>query len=65
MSPSTTVRGSPVLVQPKAADDVAVELAVAAVGSPVNGTVEFAVPEGFRFDELTRRLLSANGNHTR
>ena len=30
MSTSTTVRGSPVLVQPEAADDVAAALAVAA-----------------------------------
>jgi len=52
----------PVLVQPEAADDVAAALAVAAVGAPVNGTVELAGPEQFRFDELTRRVLGANGD---
>jgi uncharacterized protein YbjT (DUF2867 family) len=57
-----TVRIPPVLVQPEAADDVAEALAVAAVGAPVNGTVELAGPEQFRFDELTRRVLSANGD---
>jgi uncharacterized protein YbjT (DUF2867 family) len=60
-----TVRVPPVQVQPEAADDVAAALAVAAVGAPVNGTVELAGPERFRFDELTRRLLSANGDARR
>ena len=55
----------PVLVQPEAADDVAAALAVAAVGAPVNGTVELAGPERFRFDELTRRVLGANGDARR
>ena len=52
----------PVLVQPEAADDVAAALAIAAVGAPVNGAVELAGPEQFRFDELTRRVLGANGD---
>ena len=60
-----TVRVPPVLVQPEAADDVAASLAVAAVGAPVNGTVELAGPERFRLDELTRRVLSANGDTRR
>jgi len=60
-----TVRVPPVQVQPEAADDVAAALAVAAVGAPVNGTVELAGPERFRFDELTRRLLNANGDARR
>lgn len=61
-SDGQTVRVPPVLVQPEAADDVAAALAVAAVGAPVNGTVELAGPERFRLDELTRRVLSANGD---
>jgi uncharacterized protein YbjT (DUF2867 family) len=61
-SDGETVRVPPVLVQPEAADDVAAALAVAAVGAPVNGTVELAGPERFRFDELTRRVLGANGD---
>ncbi|HEX7145713.1 MAG TPA: SDR family oxidoreductase [Gaiellaceae bacterium] len=60
-----TVRMPPVLVQPEAADDVAAALAVAAVGAPVNGTVELAGPERFRLDELTHRVLSANGDARR
>jgi uncharacterized protein YbjT (DUF2867 family) len=60
-----TVRVPPVLIQPEAADDVAAALAVAALGAPVNGTVELTGPERFRLDELTRRLLSANGDARR
>ena len=59
------VRVPPVLIQPEAADDVAAALAVAAVGAPVNGTVELAGPERFRLDELTRRVLGANGDPRR
>jgi non-heme chloroperoxidase len=61
-SDGETVRVPPVLVQPEAADDVAAALAVAAVGAPVNGTVELAGPERFRLDELARRVLGANGD---
>jgi uncharacterized protein YbjT (DUF2867 family) len=64
-SDGETVRVPPVLVQPEAADDVAAALAVAAVGAPVNGTVELAGPERFRLDELTRRVLGANGDARR
>jgi uncharacterized protein YbjT (DUF2867 family) len=60
-----TVRVPPVLVQPEAADDVAAALAVVAVGAPVNGTVELAGPERFRLDELTGRVLGANGDARR
>jgi uncharacterized protein YbjT (DUF2867 family) len=64
-SDDETVRVPPVLIQPEAADDVAAALAVAAVGAPVNGTVELAGPERFRLDELIRRVLSANGDTRR
>ena len=50
-----TVRLSPALVQPEAADDVAGTLADVAVGAPLNDTVELAGPEAFRLDELARR----------
>jgi uncharacterized protein YbjT (DUF2867 family) len=53
-----TVHLPPVLVQPEAADDVAAALADVAVSAPVNGIVELAGPEVFRFDELARRVLS-------
>jgi uncharacterized protein YbjT (DUF2867 family) len=55
----TTVRLPPVLIQPMAADDVARAVARVAVGAPVNGTVEVAGPQQFRFDELIREGLAA------
>jgi uncharacterized protein YbjT (DUF2867 family) len=58
----TTVRVPPVLFQPMAADDVAKAVARIAVGAPVNGTVEVAGPQQFRFDELIRRGLSARND---
>ncbi|HEY7185220.1 MAG TPA: SDR family oxidoreductase [Vicinamibacterales bacterium] len=55
----TTVRLPPVLIQPMAADDVAKAIARIAVGPPLNGTVEVAGPQRFRFDELIRLGLDA------
>jgi uncharacterized protein YbjT (DUF2867 family) len=55
-----TVRLSPALVQPEAADDVAATLADVAVGAALNDTVELAGPEAFPLDELARRVLNAN-----
>jgi uncharacterized protein YbjT (DUF2867 family) len=55
----TMVRVPPVLFQPIAADDVATALGRVAVGAPLNGTVEVAGPQQFRFDELIRRGLAA------
>jgi uncharacterized protein YbjT (DUF2867 family) len=60
-----TVHLPPVLVQPEAADDVAAALADVAVSAPVNGIVELAGPEAFRFDELARRVLSAKNDPRR
>jgi uncharacterized protein YbjT (DUF2867 family) len=57
-----TVRLSPALVQPEAADDVASTLADVAVGAPLNDTIELAGPEAFPLDELARRVLSASGD---
>lgn len=55
----TTVRLPPVLIQPMAADDVVKAVGKTAVGAPVNGTVEIAGPQQFRFDELIRQGLRA------
>src|SRR5262245_9526062 len=55
----TTVRVPPVLFQPIAADDVAKAVGRIAVGDPVNGTVDVAGPQQFRFDDLIRQGLAA------
>jgi uncharacterized protein YbjT (DUF2867 family) len=54
-----TVHIPPVLFQPIAADDVAKAVARVAVSAPVNGMVEIAGPQQFRFDEFIRLGLSA------
>jgi uncharacterized protein YbjT (DUF2867 family) len=54
-----TVRLPSVSFQPLAADDVASVVAKVAVGAPLNGTVEVAGPEQFRFNEFISRGLSA------
>src|SRR5262249_31126555 len=54
-----TVRLTPALMQPIAADNVAAILADIAVGEPRNGMVEMAGPESIRMDELVRRYLTA------
>jgi uncharacterized protein YbjT (DUF2867 family)/quercetin dioxygenase-like cupin family protein len=59
---SNTVRLSSALIQPMAADDVAIAVARIAVGTPVNGTVEIAGPDQFRLDGLIRRDLAARND---
>ena len=54
-----TVHLAPVLFQPIAADDVVSAIARVATESPLNGTIEIAGPEQFRFDELIRQTLAA------
>jgi uncharacterized protein YbjT (DUF2867 family) len=54
-----TVRLSPALLQPIMSDDVADAVADAALGAPVNGTVEIAGPEKVPLDELVRRFFRA------
>jgi len=57
-----TVRLSPSLIQPIAADAVAGAVARTAVGAPINGTIEIAGPEQFGLDELIRKGLSFRGD---
>jgi uncharacterized protein YbjT (DUF2867 family) len=57
-----TVRISPVLFQPIAADDVAAAVAEAALAPPRNGIVEIAGPERAPFDEIIARYLKAVGD---
>ena len=52
-------RVPPVLFQPMAAEDVATAVSRIAVGAPVNGIVEIAGPEQFRFEDVVRRVLAA------
>jgi uncharacterized protein YbjT (DUF2867 family) len=54
-----TVRIAPVLFQPIAAEDVAKAVGRVAVSAPVNGIVEIAGPQQFRFDEFIRLGLAA------
>jgi uncharacterized protein YbjT (DUF2867 family) len=54
-----TVRLPPVLFQPMASEDVANAVGRAAVGAPVNGTVETGGPVKYRMDELIGRALAA------
>jgi uncharacterized protein YbjT (DUF2867 family) len=54
-----TVRLSPAVFQPIAADDVAAALTGFALAAPLNGTVEIAGPEPIRMDEFARRFLRA------
>jgi uncharacterized protein YbjT (DUF2867 family) len=61
-SDGATIRLSPALIQPEAADDVVSTLADVAVGSPLNDTVELAGPERFPLDELARRFLLARND---
>ena len=58
----TTVRLPPVLIQPMAADDVAKAVGKIAAGAPLNGTVEVAGPQQFRFDDLIRQGLAARND---
>jgi uncharacterized protein YbjT (DUF2867 family) len=54
-----TVRIAPVLFQPMAAEDVAKAVSRVALSAPVNGIVEIAGPQQFRFDEFIRLGLAA------
>ena len=53
------VRLPPVLFQPMAAEDVASALCKVAIEAPLNGALEIAGPESFRFDDFIRRRLEA------
>ena len=49
-------------IQPIAAEDVATAVAKVAVGTPLNGMVEVAGPQRFRFDEFIRQGLRARND---
>ncbi|MBS0206820.1 MAG: SDR family oxidoreductase [Planctomycetes bacterium] len=56
------VRLPAALMQPIAADDVAIGVAEASLAEPLNDTVDLAGPEPIRQDELVRRYLDAIGD---
>jgi uncharacterized protein YbjT (DUF2867 family) len=56
------VRLAPVLFQPMAAADVSAAVSRVALEPPLNGTVEIAGPEAFRFDEFIRQNLKASND---
>ncbi len=58
------VRVPSALVEPIFSHDVVTALADLVLGAPINGTLEVADPEKFRFDELLRRVLR-NSNDAR
>jgi uncharacterized protein YbjT (DUF2867 family) len=60
-----TAHLSPALFQPVAADDVADAVSDAALGAPVNGTIEIAGPDRTPIDELVDRFLRAMGDSRR
>lgn len=59
---SNVVRIPPVSFQPMAAEDVAGAVTRVVGDKPVNGVVEVAGPERFRFDELIRLSLRLRGD---
>ena len=54
-----TVRVPSVFFQPILSDDVVAALLDVTLGAPVNGIIDLAGPERFRFDEIIRHFLSA------
>jgi uncharacterized protein YbjT (DUF2867 family) len=58
----STVRISPALFQPIAADDVAAAVADVALAAPRNAIVEIAGPERAPFNEIVARYLKAVGD---
>jgi uncharacterized protein YbjT (DUF2867 family) len=57
-----TVRLPSALIQPMGSADVARAVAIAAVGTPVNGITEVGGPEPFSLSELVRTALTARGD---
>ena len=60
-----TVRISPALIQPMAADDVATAVARTAVGRPVGRILEVGGPDRYPLDDLVRAWLRAQSDTRR
>ena len=61
MTEGDAVRVPDALIQPIAADDVAAEVARAAVGEPLNGIRDIGGPDKISFEELARSVLAKHG----
>jgi uncharacterized protein YbjT (DUF2867 family) len=57
-----TVRVPPVLIQPMAADDVAVAMCDVALAAPLTSTIEVGGPEPLRFEDFIREGLRPVGD---
>jgi uncharacterized protein YbjT (DUF2867 family) len=60
-----TVRVPTAQIQPIASADVAEAVAIAAVGTPVNGITEIGGPERFLLDDVLRTTLTARRDRRR
>jgi uncharacterized protein YbjT (DUF2867 family) len=56
------VRAPDALIQPIAADDVAAEVASAAVAAPVNGVIDVGGPQKISFADMARAVLAKQGD---
>jgi uncharacterized protein YbjT (DUF2867 family) len=56
------VRAPDALIQPVAADDVAAEVARAAVSAPVNGIVDIGGPQKISFADMAHAVLAKQGD---
>ncbi|MBD2533845.1 SDR family oxidoreductase [Nostoc flagelliforme FACHB-838] len=54
-----TVHLPPAFIQPILSEDVVAALVDITLGAPVNGIIDLAGPERFRFEEIIRQFLSA------
>ena len=54
-----TVHLPPAFIQPILSDDVVAALVDITLGAPVNGIIDLAGPDRFRFEEIIRQFLSA------
>jgi uncharacterized protein YbjT (DUF2867 family) len=59
------VRVPDALIQPVPADEVAAAVARAAVGEPINGTVNVGGPQKITFEQLARDALARKGDDTK
>jgi uncharacterized protein YbjT (DUF2867 family) len=65
MTVGDEVRVPDALIQPVAADQVAAEVARAAVAAPLNGFVNIGGPEKISFEQMARQSLARQGDDTK